>query len=101
MKTACLLLCLLWTLAALGQTAAVLSSQPQPLEIPSHPEHASQQPMAEEQFILTNSGFTVGHGERPLWEMSHPTQTMPLGDVARLLRKEHATAKKAVMVLER
>ena len=38
------------------------------------------------------------HGVRPLWEVAKPSEPVPLGDAARLLRKEHAAAKKADIV---
>ncbi len=64
----------------------------------SHAGHASQQSMGQEQNLFTTSGNVQAHGVRPLWEVAKPSYTMPLGDAARLLRKEHATAKKADIV---
>jgi hypothetical protein len=102
--TTLFVLCFLTT-AALGQSAvgfaSTLSSEPQILRIPSHDLHASQSPMAVEQNLLITSCNTSAHGERPLWEVSKPAPEVPLGDVARLFRNQHATVKKAVMVLEK
>ncbi len=101
MKTAFFMLCFLCATAALGQSAsavAVLNSQPQVVQLPSHPEHASQQPMAREQSLLAGSGYVYAQGERPLWEAAPVSRAVPLGDVARILRKEHAAAKKADIV---
>jgi hypothetical protein len=44
----------------------------------------------------------MAQGERPLWEFAtNPAPEVPLGDVARLYRQQHATVKKAVKVLEK
>ena len=58
--------------------------------------------MAVERNILFTSSNASGRGERPLWEVgAKPPVEVPLGDIARQFRGEHATAKKAVMVLEK
>jgi hypothetical protein len=103
MKATLFVLCLLCTTAALGQSAvggATLNSQPQVFQVPSHPAHASPQPMGREQNLLGHSGFNYAQGERPLWEVAPKSYAMPLGDAARILRKGHATAKKADIVWE-
>jgi len=101
MKTALFLVCLLCASAAFGQTAAgVLSAQPQICEFSSHPEHASQRPMAQAQNLLEDAGTVYEQGERPLWEAAPKTTPVPLGDSARALRKEHETAKKAYIIWE-
>ena|ERR1700720_14941 len=95
--TLLLLLCLLCTTAAFGQAAAAssgLSAQPVIYEFYSHPEHAAQTPMGQEHSLLENSCYISAKGERPLWEFAAKTET-PLGDVARVARKEHAMARKA------
>ena len=38
------------------------------------------------------------HGVRPLWEVATPAYVVPLGDSARMLKKEHMSAKKAEIV---
>jgi hypothetical protein len=91
------LLCLLCTTAAFGQAAAAssgLSAQPVIYEFYSHPEHAAQTPMGREQNLLESSCYVSAKGERPLWEFAAAQET-PLGDVARVLRKEHEMARKA------
>ncbi len=94
--------CLLSATSALGQSfASVLTTEPQVLQLPSHDLHASQRPMQEEQNLLISSTSVSARGERPLWEAgAKPAAEIPLGDVARRLRSERATAKKAVKVLE-
>ena len=101
MKITLFLMCFLCATAAFGQSVAGtagLSAQPQIVEFYSHPQHAAQLPMALEQNLLITSGFTHAHGERPLWEAAPDSYATPLGDVARFLKKEHATAKKADIV---
>jgi hypothetical protein len=89
--------------SALGQATVstyVLSNEPVKIHPLSHPEHASQRPLAAVQSLLENSNYFYAVGKRPLWEVAPKRQEMPLGDVARLLRKEHETAKKATVVME-
>ena len=91
------LLCLICTTAAFGQAAAAsagLSAQPVIYEFLSHNEHAARQPMGQEQNLLETSAYLYAKGERPLWEFPAAPEP-PLGDVARVLRKEHETARKA------
>jgi hypothetical protein len=90
------LLCLLCTSAAFGQSGAAaspMSSEPVVYAFYSHPQHAAQQSMGQEQNLLGNSCYVSAKGERPLWEFAPPET--PLGDVARVLRKEHEMARKA------
>ena len=103
MKTLLFALCLLLTTAAFGQAGgyAPVSNQPVVIQIPSHPLHAAHEPMAQELSLLTGSAYVFAQGERPLWEVARIPDGMPLGDVARLLRKQHATAKKATIVFEK
>ena len=101
MKTAAFVLCFFCTTLALGQSGgslggAVLASS---IQMESHPEHASQRAMADEHSILENSNVYYAQGERPLWEFKTSAHQVPLGDIARMLRQEHATAKKADIVL--
>jgi hypothetical protein len=56
--------------------------------------------MAPTQDLLGRFAYVYARGERPLWEVAPVSQAVPLGDVARMLRKEHATAKKADVVWE-
>ena len=101
MKTTLFALFLLCTTAALGQAASYLSNEPQPIQMSSHKQHASQHPMEQEQTLLITSTNVYGHGERPIWEFAAKAPAeIPLGDVARTLRSQHSVAKKATKVVE-
>jgi hypothetical protein len=71
------------------------------LQLPSHAKHATWQAMGSWQNLLERSKLQYARGERPVWEFLPEKQEMPLGDVARMFREEHATAKKATHVLEK
>ncbi|HUK24242.1 MAG TPA: hypothetical protein VLV49_06660 [Terriglobales bacterium] len=103
MKTALLVLCCLCASAAFGQSVAggARSNEPQVIELPSHPQHATPRDMGYQESLLGESGPTIGHGVRPLWEVAPPVNEVPLGDVARAFRKEHEKAKKAVIVFDK
>jgi hypothetical protein len=98
MKTTLFALCFLGATAAFGQSAAgggALSNEVQVFQMASHPQRATQMPMAQEQNLFDRSGYSFVEGERPLWEVQPLSPKVPLGDIARALRKEHETAKKA------
>jgi hypothetical protein len=98
MKTTLFLFCLFCAGAAFGQSAAgysALSNEPQVFQMPSHPQHATQKPMASEQSLLETSALIYARGQRPLWDFAKLSELVPLGDAARALRKERAAAKKA------
>lgn len=98
MKTTLFVIFLLLTTAAFGQSvggASVLDSQPQVVRVPSHEQTATPQPMATERNLLGNAGYVYAQGERPLWEVGPKPVMVSLGEIARKLRKEHETAKKA------
>jgi hypothetical protein len=101
MKTTLFALCFLCATVALGQSAggsvgsASMSSS---LQMTSHPQHAAQAPMALEESLFDHSGYFIVEGERPLWEVQPLSPKVPLGDIARALRKEHEAAKKADFV---
>lgn len=100
MKTAFLVLCLLLTTAAFGQYVGTsVSNEPQPYQAPSHPQHATVQALAAEQYVLGGTAYTSAQGERPTWELPQPLP-QSLGDTARILRKEHAKLKKARFLFE-
>jgi len=101
MKTTIFVLCLLCAAPAIAQTASVASAQVQPLRMTENPQHASQHDMACEQSLLLQSVYHYEHGERPLWEFGPISQPVPLGDIARAYRTEHAHAKKAEVKLEK
>jgi hypothetical protein len=100
MKTAVLGFCFLCATGAFGQSvgSAIMSSV---IQMTSHAEQASQHAMAPEQSLMEHSGFSYAQGERPLWEVQPLSQArpVPLGDIARMLRKEHETCKKADIVV--
>ena len=99
MKTILFAIFLACATAALGQATAVLSNQPQMLVIADHPEHAQHAPMAQEQNLWGNeSPYTYAKGELPLSEFARASAAVPLGDVARSYRKEHASATNATIV---
>lgn len=104
MKTVFLLFCGLCATAAFGQNigtvGSVLNAEPVPISVSSHPGHAAEKPMLSEQNLLGSSSYTIAHGERPLWEVAPKKVEVPLGDVARALRKDRAVAKKSAIVVE-
>ncbi|HEV2713632.1 MAG TPA: hypothetical protein VGU64_00110 [Terriglobales bacterium] len=101
MKTTLFVLCLLCATGAFAQAGlqgSVLSSEPSVFRMPSHVEHAFQQAMTQGQSLLEASGSSYARGEKPLWEFAPQTAPTPLGDSARVLRKEHDAAPKAAIV---
>jgi hypothetical protein len=97
MKTILFAFCFFCATAAFGQAAGGLSSYVQPIELPEHPEHAAQHPMADDMNLRGSGAYSYGQGERPLWEFGPVKQEVPLGDVARAYRKDHEMAKKATI----
>jgi hypothetical protein len=91
--------CIFCASGAVGQTISnySLNAQPQLFVIPDHPQHASQTGLAPEQDLRERSGITYAQGERPLWEVMPPPRFVPIADLARIFRDEHARAKKATM----
>jgi hypothetical protein len=87
--------------AAFGQAssgAVGLNAEPVVYEFSSHQGHAAQMDMGQQQEIMEHYSHVEAHGTRPLWEFATPAFVTPLGDSARLLRKEHMGAKKAEIV---
>jgi hypothetical protein len=102
MKTLMFVLCFLCASVAWGQAAvgaSALSAEPQMTQFYSHPKHAEQVGMGTEQRVLERSSSISAHGLLPLWEVAQVKESVPLGDIARALRQEHETAKKAVKVV--
>jgi hypothetical protein len=92
-------MCVLGCVGAMGQVGMSAANGPaQMLVLPDYPLHASQTGMAQANDLLEHSGSTSAHGERPLWEFMPEPQVTPLGDSARVIRSEHAKARKAVVV---
>jgi hypothetical protein len=103
MKTTLFALCFLCTTAAFGQSAPVLNSTAQPTEFWDHVQHASPHVMGTEDTLLGDSIYSYAHGERPMSDFATGmtvNNERPLGDVARELRKKHASATKVVRVSE-
>ncbi len=100
--TLCLLGILCFAGVAFGQASSAatsgLSAEPVIYQFQSHSGRASQQGMGEHLDIMEHSANVQAHGVRPLWEVVTPAYVVPLGDSARLLRKEHMDAKKAEIV---
>jgi hypothetical protein len=100
MKTTLLVLLVLLTTAAFAQYGGTISSQPQLYQPPDHPEHASYSPIAREQTLVAGGGDTYAHGDRPASDFPQAAE-ISLGEVARELRKQHESAKKARVVWEK
>ncbi len=102
MKTTLFVLCLLCATAALGQSASSVATMASTFQVTSHPEHASPHALAQEQSLLEGpgAGFVYAQGERPLWEFASTAQEVPLGDIARKLREQRDTTKKARVIRE-
>ena len=91
---------LLFATAAFGQSSAgsVLTAEPQVFRPPDHSQRAAQMPMGQPQTLLeSNSSFFV-EGERPLWEVQPAKREVPLGDIARMYKRDHELLKKAEFV---
>jgi hypothetical protein len=86
MKPGLLVLCLLFAATAFAQSSSGSANLSNELQFSTHNERATQLPMAQEQNLLSNSSYSFAQGERPLC------------DVARRMKKEHETAKKADII---
>jgi hypothetical protein len=98
MKTTLFLFFLFCAGAAFGQSTigyGALNNEPQVLQMSSHPQHATQRPMAAEQSLLETSVPVYARGQRPLGDFAKLSEPIPLGDTARLLRQERSRGKKA------
>jgi hypothetical protein len=103
MKTiTCTLFFLCATTVAFSQNASVLTNEVQPIRIDGHVQHASEHPMALESSLLSSGSYSYAKGEVPLADLASPIYETPLGDVARVNRKERAAsnAPKAARVVE-
>jgi hypothetical protein len=99
MKKLLFLACIFCAVAAVGQTGlTVNNAQPQMFEMPSHPETASQHDLATGRDLLAPTNISYAQGELPMWEVAKLPAETPLGDSARMLRKEHDEVKKAPVV---
>lgn len=105
MKTTLFAITLLCATGALGQAiggSLPSSSMASIYQMQTHPQHATSQELAQEQSLFTGAGsITMAQGERPLWEVAPPEpRYVPLGDTARMLKKQHDSTKKAQFVFE-
>ena len=83
---------------AMAQIGGSIVSAPttSPFVIQGHMQRASQTALATSQNLIGHFSTSASKGERPLWEvMPAPAPEVPLGDMARIIRKDHETAKKA------
>ena len=90
--------CCLCAVGANAQVSGAMNSQAHALVMSGNPQHASHSAMSQEHSLMERSGMVSAHGNRPLWEFMPEATVVPLGDSARVLRKEHVGAKKAVRV---
>jgi hypothetical protein len=93
-------LCFLCATSAFGQSAPVLSNVASPIQMQDHPQHASEHAMALESNLLGASPYGYAQGEVPLAELGSIIYQTPLGDIARVNRKEHTSVPKAAKVSE-
>jgi hypothetical protein len=95
-----IVVCICCALGASAQNigSSSANSEAQMFRLPEHPYHASQAGMGPTQDVMERSPSISVHGERPMWEVIQAAQEAPLGDTARLIRAEHANAKKATRV---
>jgi hypothetical protein len=95
---------ILCSAAAFGQAGvSAVSNQAVPLQIADHPQHATYASMASENPLVGGGAETYSYarGERPLWEFGPVSEPLPLGDIARAIRKEKMTAKRAAKIVEK
>ena len=103
MKTTLVALFLFCSAAAFSQIGGAIPAQAQPFQMSEHPEHATMHSLAAEQPLVGGgpNAYTYAQGERPLWEFGPVSEPVPLGDIARALRKGRLAAKKAEIVFEK
>lgn len=103
MKTILLGLFLFGAASAFGQSgfgASALSNEVSAFEMPSHPRQATHQRLSRGEDLREDSDFVSAQGERPLWEVAPKHTEIPLGDIARELRKQHDGVKKSDVIWE-
>jgi hypothetical protein len=100
MKKTLFVFCLLSTAAAFGQYglgAGVMNNQAQSYQFQTSPRHASYAPMSEEKSVLPSTTFFSAQGDRRPSDFAQP-EAMPLGTIARELKRQHAELKKSRVV---
>jgi hypothetical protein len=100
MKKILFVFCLLSTAAAFGQYGVSLGSQnnqAQSYQFQTHPSHADYAPMSAERSVLPSTTFLTAQGERRPSDFAQP-ESLPLGTIARELKKQHDELKKSRVV---
>ncbi|MFZ3212850.1 MAG: hypothetical protein WA188_15210 [Terriglobales bacterium] len=101
MKTIFLIpLLLLLGVGAFGQIGGGSPQMESVWTPPDHALHAEPHAMSAEHDLREHSGVSMARGELPAWEVLRPAEEIPLGDVARDYRREHASARRARIVWE-
>jgi hypothetical protein len=89
MKKTLFVLVLLSATAAFAQyTSGTINNQVQPYQFTSHPAHAAYAAMSQETSVLAGTSYGSASGERPVSDFPQAAP-VPLGTVARELRKQH------------
>lgn len=68
--------------------------------MPSHPRQATRQRLSTGEDLREDTQVVSAQGERPLWEVAPKHREVPLGDIARELRKQHEVVKKSDTIWE-
>jgi len=100
MKKILFVFCLLSTAAAFGQYtlgSGAANNQAQSYQFQSHPSHADYAPLSAERSVLPSTTFFSAQGDRRASDFAQP-EAMPLGTVARELKRQHAELKKSRVV---
>jgi hypothetical protein len=100
MKKILFVFCLLSTAAAFGQYGLSIgsqNSQAQSYQFQNHPSHADYAPMSTERSVLPSTTFLSAQGERRASDFAQPDE-MPLGTVARELKRQRADLRKSRVV---
>lgn len=98
MKKILFVFCLLSTAAAFGQLGTgSVNNQAQAYQFQSHTSHADYASMSAERSVLPSTTFWSAQGERRASDFPQP-EAMPLGTIARQLRKQHDELKKSRVV---
>jgi hypothetical protein len=101
MKKVLFVLCILATTAAFGQSSNGSAQLASSVQFSDHFQQASPQPISDGHNLLGFGSVYSAKGEMPLSEVHlPPVPVVPLGDVARAEKKEHAADKKAQVVWE-
>jgi hypothetical protein len=91
---------LLSTAAAFGQYSlgsGAANNQAQSYQFQNHPSHADYAPLSAERSVLPSTTFYSAQGERRASDFAQP-EAMPLGTIARELKRQHAELKKSRVV---